>query len=273
MLKLRILSALLLVPLVVLAVLRLDTANFALVATIIMLLAAWEWGALVPLNGRPARIAYLLSVTVALMLLWMVAQREWLVDLTLGMALLWWLFTLLWITRPDWGRGTDGTHVLAKLILGYGLFISTWLALVVLHSRPDQGPVWVLYLLVLVWVADSGAYFAGRTWGRAKLAPKVSPGKTWAGVYGALAASALFAFGFALYTGFRGTDLAGFVLICMLTVMFSIVGDLLESLLKRQQGIKDSGNLIPGHGGILDRIDSLLAAAPLFALGMRWMNL
>lgn len=273
MLKLRILSALLLVPLVVLAVLKLDTASFAIVTIFIMLLAAWEWSVLVPLRGLPARAGYLLSVVVLFALLWAYGQPEWLINLVLAMTLLWWLFALLWVSRPDWGSGAESTNVSAKLMLGYGLFTSTWLAMVVLHGRPDQGPVWVLYLLVLVWIADSGAYFSGRLWGKTKLAPRVSPGKTWAGVYGALAATGLFALGFALYTGFRGADLAGFVLICVLTIMFSIVGDLLESLLKRQQDIKDSGNLIPGHGGILDRIDSLLAAAPLFALGMRWLDL
>jgi phosphatidate cytidylyltransferase len=261
------------IPLVVLAVLKLDTTGFAMVAIVLMLLAGWEWGALVPLSGLPARTAYLLSIAVVLMALWAIAQQEWLVDLVLTLALLWWLFTLFWITRPDWGSSPAVSHVIGKFMLGLGLFGSTWLAMVVLHGRPDQGPVWVLYLLVLVWIADSGAYFSGRLWGKAKLAPRVSPGKTWAGVYGALVATGLFAAGFALYNGFSGFDLAGFVVICVITVMFSIVGDLLESLLKRQQDVKDSGNLIPGHGGLLDRIDSLLAAAPLFAFGMRWLDL
>ena len=151
--------------------------------------------------------------------------------------------------------------------------LSTWLALVVLHSRPDQGPHWVLYLLVLVWVADSGAFFAGRQFGRTRLAPKVSPGKTWEGVLGGLTACALFAFGYAHYLELQGAVLTGFVLVSLVTVLFSVAGDLLESLLKRQRGVKDSGTLIPGHGGILDRIDSLFAAAPVFLLGLRWIEL
>ena len=151
--------------------------------------------------------------------------------------------------------------------------VSTWLALVVLHSRPDQGPHWVLFLLVLVWVADSGAFFAGRQFGRTKLAPKVSPGKTWEGVFGALIACALFAFGYARFLELQGLALTGFILISLVTVLFSVAGDLLESLLKRQHGVKDSGTLIPGHGGILDRIDSLFAAAPIFLFGLRWIEL
>jgi phosphatidate cytidylyltransferase len=131
----------------------------------------------------------------------------------------------------------------------------------------------VLYVLVLVWVADSGAFFAGRQFGRNKLAPRVSPGKTWEGVIGALVACSLFAFGYAQFIDLQGSALTGFILVCLVTVLFSIAGDLLVSLMKRQQGVKDTGTLIPGHGGILDRIDSLLAAAPVFLLGIRWVEL
>ncbi|MFQ5644517.1 MAG: phosphatidate cytidylyltransferase, partial [Thiogranum sp.] len=117
------------------------------------------------------------------------------------------------------------------------------------------------------------AFFAGRQFGRTRLAPNVSPGKTWEGVFGALVACILFAFGAAVFFDRHGLALSGFILVSLLTVLFSVVGDLLESLLKRQQGVKDSGTLIPGHGGILDRIDSLFAAAPVFLLGMRWIDL
>ncbi|HED18386.1 MAG TPA: phosphatidate cytidylyltransferase, partial [Gammaproteobacteria bacterium] len=189
-------------------------------------------------------------------------------------ALAGWLFVLFWITRPALGAGETGKHLLAKILLGCGLMVSTWLALVVLHSRPDQGAYWVLYLLVLVWVADSGAFFTGRQLGRTKLAPKVSPGKTWEGVFGGLVACALFAFAYArFFLGLQGAAMAGFVLVSLVTVLFSVVGDLLESLLKRQRGVKDSGALIPGHGGVLDRLDSLFAAAPIFLLGLRWTGL
>ncbi len=187
--------------------------------------------------------------------------------------MLWWLFALFWITNPDIGREVTTRHTIAKAILGLGLMISTWLALVVLHSRPDHGPYWVMFVLVLVWVADSGAYFSGRVFGRNKLAPAVSPGKTWEGVFGALVACSLFAYSDGRFQDFQGALLSSFVLVCVVTVLFSIAGDLLESLLKRQRGVKDSGTLIPGHGGILDRIDSLLAAAPVFLFGMRWIEL
>lgn len=273
MLKLRLLSALLLAPLVVLGVLELNTAQFSLLTAAVMLIAAWEWSALASLRDFRLRTAYVVVTAALLALVWLAADYEPLVNAILVMAFAWWLFALFWITRPDWGGNHSQTNSLFKSLIGFGLIISTWLALVVLHSRADQGPVWVLFALLLVWVADSGAYFSGRIWGRNKLAPKVSPGKTWEGVYGALIACAVFAMGFAVWKGFEGAEKASFILISMVTVLFSIAGDLFESLLKRHQGMKDSGTIIPGHGGILDRLDSMLAAVPIFLIGMRWVNL
>lgn len=273
MLRQRILSALIMVPLVVLSVLLMDQSAFALLIGAAVLTAAWEWSALIPLQGKASRYSYLGLILAATVITWYFASSEAFVTSLLWVAVAWWLFVLFWITRPELGREVTGVNTGAKAVLGLGLLISTWLALVVLHSRPDQGPHWVLYVMVLVWVADSGAYFAGRTFGRNKLAPLVSPGKTWEGVFGALIACSLFAFGYARFLGFEGAVLSSFVLVCMVTVLFSIAGDLLESLLKRQRGVKDSGSLIPGHGGILDRIDSLLAAAPIFLFGMRWVEL
>ncbi|GMQ87151.1 MAG: phosphatidate cytidylyltransferase [Gammaproteobacteria bacterium] len=273
MLRQRLVSALIMVPLVVLAVLKLDMFWFALLAAALMLLAAWEWGSLIPLRDTGARIGYLALILALIAVSWRSARAEIFVDTVLWAALAWWLFVLFWITRPALGAGETGAHSLAKALLGCGLMVSTWLALVVLHSRPDQGPHWVLYLLVLVWVADSGAFFAGRQFGHTRLAPKVSPGKTWEGVFGALIACALFAFGYAIFLELRGAALTAFILVSLVTVLFSIAGDLLESLLKRQHGVKDSGTLIPGHGGILDRIDSLFAAAPIFLFGLRWTQL
>ena len=273
MLKQRLLSALVMVPLVVLSVLYLQPSGFAMVLGLVMLVAAWEWSALIPLYGLPARVTYVLVAAVAIGIAWFLARSEFFVNSLLWVAMAWWLFVLFWITRPGLGREVSSLHAAAKSVLGLGLLVSTWLALVVLHSRPDQGPHWVLYVMVLVWIADSGAFFAGRTFGRSKLAPQVSPGKTWEGVFGALIASAVFAFGYARFLDLQTPKFSSFILVCLVTVLFSIAGDLLESLLKRQRGVKDSGGLIPGHGGVLDRTDSLLAAAPVFVFGMRWIGL
>jgi phosphatidate cytidylyltransferase len=269
----RIFSALVMLPLVVLGVLQLQPSAFAIAVALAMLFGAWEWSALVPLQALTARIAYLAGTATATAIAWYFARFEVFVDGVLWVAMAWWLFVLFWVSRPALGREVTTLHTVAKAFLGLGVLVSTWLALIVLHSRPDQGPHWVLYVLVLVWVADSGAFFVGKAVGHNKLAPAVSPGKTWEGVFGALLVSALCAFAYAKFLGLQGAGFSSFILVCVVTVMFSIVGDLLESLLKRQHGVKDSGTLIPGHGGILDRIDSLLAAAPVFLFGMRWIGL
>ncbi len=273
MLKLRILSALVLVPLVVLGVLYLDPRSFALLLAIALLLAAREWSSLVPLHKPMSRVSLVVATFAAVMVFWLFANNELLVNAVLWIAMAGWILMLFWITTPALGQAEIPAHTVFKIVLGISLLATTWLALVVLRSRPDDGPRWLMFLLALIWVADSCAYFAGRQWGRTKLAPKVSPGKTWEGVAGALTACALFAFGFGRYIGLQGAVLASFTLVCLVTVMFSIAGDLLVSLLKRHRGLKDSGNMIPGHGGILDRIDSLLSAAPVFVFGLRWISL
>ena len=273
MLRQRILSALILVPLVVAGVLLMNQSAFALLIALAMLLAAWEWSALIPLQGQVARVSYLVLMAALTAVAWFFAQSEVFVNSLLWLAMAWWLFVLFWITRPEIGLAVNTLHIFGKAVLGLGVLTSTWMALVVLHSRPDAGPHWVLYLLVLVWVADSGAFFAGKTFGRNKLAPAVSPGKTWEGVFGALIACTLFAFGYGRFLELEGAALSSFILVSLVTVLFSIAGDLLESLLKRHRGVKDSGTLIPGHGGMLDRVDSLLAAAPVFLFGLRWIEL
>ncbi len=273
MLKQRLLSALVMVPLVFAAVLFTNQSLFALLLALVLLGGAWEWSALVPLRANRARLAYLLATAAATAAAWFFARSEWFVTTVLWMAMLWWLFVLFWVSRPALGGSETRVHGIAKALLGIGMLVTTWMALVILHARPDDGPRWVLYVMLLVWAADSGAYFAGKVFGQRKLAPQVSPGKTWEGVYGALVASGLFALGYAWFLGLPAASFTSFILVCLVTVLFSIVGDLLESLLKRQRGVKDSGSLIPGHGGVLDRADSLLAAAPVFVFGLRWVGL
>ena len=134
----------------------------------------------------------------------------------------------------------------------------------VIEPQP-RGAQWVLFALLLVWVADSGAFFFGRRYGRVRLAPDVSPGKTWEGVLGGVAVSALVAVGGSVWFG---VPLPVFVPLCLAVVGFSIVGDLTESLLKRFAGLKDSGTLFPGHGGVMDRIDSVTGAAPVLFFGL-----
>ena len=273
MLRLRIISALIMAPLVILGIFTLDTTQFASVLALIMMGAAWEWSALIALPTLAARLMYLIFTALVLSIVWHYAQLEWLVQALLGLSLVWWLFALAWISRPEQWQRVTPLSTLVKSILGFGLISVTWLSLVVLHSRVDQGPVWVLFVLMLIWIADSGAYFSGRMFGRTKLAPKVSPGKTWEGVYGALLATAIFAAAFSSWKDYQGAMKTSFILVCIITVLFSIEGDLFESLMKRHRGMKDSGSLIPGHGGLLDRMDSMLSAVPIFLLGMYWVEL
>ena len=272
MLKTRLVSAAIMVPLVVAGVLYLPTAAVALTLALVMSIGLWEWGAMIPLGSMTARIAYPAGVAALMALAWIAPLERVLVPLLL-LAVIWWLTALYWLVRPGFGAQLTPAVRVLKGCAGVLVMLPCWASFVTLHAREDHGPLITLALLVMVWLADSGAYFAGRRWGRTRLAPVISPGKTWEGVLGGIVASAI-AVLLAGYWYSRSLEWTlTLVPVALLAVMFSIVGDLLESLMKRQAGIKDSGSIIPGHGGVLDRIDSLTAAAPMFLAGMLWFGL
>lgn len=245
-------------------VLWLPSGAFAVFFAAVVLGAAWEWCGLSGIAEPWQRLLYVLALAGCMLALWpMPVGRLWLI----AIAVLWWLWQALalWrVQRIDPREGRDP----GLLVLGPPVLVAPWAAMVQLHESTPLGPALVLFLLLLTWTADTAAYFVGRRFGRVKLAPLVSPGKTREGVYGALAggciAGVLLGWGASL--GLGATLLVA--LLCALTVAFSVVGDLYESLLKRRRGVKDSGRLLPGHGGLLDRIDSVTAAAPVFALGI-----
>lgn len=268
MLRLRLITALVLVPLVVWGVLALPTPAFAAAVAAVLVLGAWEWARLIPLPVLPLRLGFALLAAALFYAVWdsgwSVTAREPL--LLAGIA--WWLLALAWLARVDWSRG----RMLVKGLAAAPALVPAWIALITLHGT-GQGGYWVLYLLVLVWVADSAAYFSGRRFGRRKLAPRISPGKTWEGVAGALLACAVLAMAVSLVPNWPARQQLLFVLLNLVAVALSIVGDLFISALKRQVGVKDSGRLIPGHGGVLDRIDSLLAAPPVFVGGLLYLGL
>jgi phosphatidate cytidylyltransferase len=271
-LKARLISAAIMLPLVVYGVLFLPTEVFALLLGLVLLAGAWEWGRLVPVAAIGMRLLYCAAVAGLLGLLWLTGLADAIVWV-LSLAMLWWLFALYWLAHPQICAQPGAACAGFKLLAGILVIVPAWSALVVLHASGSDGPLLTLGLMVMVWLADSGAYFAGRQWGRTKLAPVISPGKTREGVYGGLLASLLFAtLAGALYSHSLRWTLAC-LLVSLLAMLFSVAGDLLESLMKRQSGIKDSGHIIPGHGGILDRVDSLVAAAPLFLAGFRWLGL
>jgi phosphatidate cytidylyltransferase len=263
----RVLTALVLLPLVVAGVWYLPTAYLAVIFAVFVLLGVRELALMTGFGGAWA-VAPLLLAGIAQWLLWSRLSAE-LTGILLGLdALLWLVLAALLFSRRRALPAVTGRRP-ATLLLGVLLLSLAWLAVVWLHATP-QGPLLLLSLLVLVWLADSAAYFAGRAWGRRKLAPMISPGKTLAGLGGALVAAAVFGSALGRYDWYPGLDTLTVALLYVAVAVISVAGDLAESAIKRQAGVKDSGQLLPGHGGVLDRIDSLIAAAPVFA-ALLWL--
>ncbi|MCH4810642.1 phosphatidate cytidylyltransferase [Vreelandella neptunia] len=260
MLKQRIITAAWLAPLVLAGLFGLDGGAFALFTALMVLLATWEWANLASVT-RTLQRAQLVAVMAALMLaMWLTGAATSIWPLWLAAA--GWLANLYWVTRyPAAGHQWQATT--RRLAMGLWVLLPCWVGFNVLR---DIGMAWLLFVLLLVWCADIGAYFVGRNWGKRKLAPHVSPGKSWEGVYGGLAATAILAILFALWLPLGLVGGITLMLVTAVVTLASVLGDLLESMLKRYRNIKDSSQLLPGHGGVLDRMDSLTAAIPLFAL-------
>ncbi len=270
MLKQRVITGAIAALVVVFAIFRLSTIAFALATALVLMVAAWEWAMLSGLREARGRLAYAALLGALGALAAAATHWTWWMPTVLSAACLLWLYLSYRVMAFD---GSDGTGIglVQVRVLGAVILISTWLALVWLHRQPMIGPALVMMTLILVWAADTGAYFAGRRWGRRKLAPRVSPGKTVEGAFGGLAMVAAVAVTAGVWFGFSAGQWSLFVGLCLLCFAASVLGDLFESMVKRQQGVKDSGTMLPGHGGVLDRIDSLTAAAPVFAGGMLWL--
>jgi len=247
----------LLVLLLVLFVMPQQIAMLVIVA--VMLAGAWEWSAFLRLSGNVGRMVFVIAIGALLAGVSFLPVNA---NLIFEVSLVAWMGALIWMfffptPIPAVVRWLAGPLVLVPL----------YLALINLYNA---GPMTLLFALLIVWVADSGAFFAGKTMGRVKLAPSISPGKTWEGVIGGLLAVVLLTL---LRSIWVDTDLAVFVPFCLAVACLSIVGDLTVSMFKRTAGLKDSGSWFPGHGGVLDRIDSVAAATPMFALGLSWVGL
>jgi len=269
-LKTRILTALVLIPLLVAALFYLPPGWLAVLFGVFIAAGAWEWAVLSGIASSPARVAYVLLLLMcgALCLYGLVIQPSLAISF-FGSAALWWLWALVDLIRcpvPDRGMFTARA---GRLIGGALVLIPAWVGAVYLQATDPDFPRRLLYLFVLVWVADTAAYFAGSFFGKTKLAPHVSPGKTVEGAVGGVLGVVLLAWlcGTMIWR-LEPWALVRWIGLAVVTALFSVVGDLTESKLKRIAGVKDSGSLIPGHGGVLDRIDALTAAVPVFVLGI-----
>ena len=273
MLLQRAITAAILAPLVILVILFASTAVFAAVAAVAFLAALWEWARLSGLKSVALQAVWLIVSAAVFVPLWM-ARFTLVAPAVVGLGVLWWLVACIWLRHFAYGAAPTLENRALKLLAGVFVIFPAWVAVITIHAGLPHGHGLALLSLVIVWAADIGAYFSGRTFGKRKLAPQISPGKTWAGAYGALAAGVVVtALGGWWLLDVHGGQLIGLAVLAAVTVGASIVGDLIESLMKRHAQVKDSGTMIPGHGGMMDRLDSVFAALPVFAAGVMLLNL
>lgn len=261
MLRQRVITAVILVLIVLAAVLLLPAKFFAVACLVVFLtLGGWEWSRLVGYTERSQAIAVIVLIVFGLIIY--LSGMAWYM---IAIGVVWWVMILglLTVYRQDSDFYSSRSWLLP--LSGIVVLIPAWLAITRLQ---EHDPRLVVYLIFLVAATDTGAYFVGKATGKNKLAPHLSPGKTLEGAKGGLAAALLWAVLGASYFQFQGAIWFYFLLLSIVVAAISIAGDLFESLIKREGGYKDSGSLLPGHGGVLDRIDGLLAALPIFVLGL-----
>lgn len=270
MLKQRVITGLVLAVSFFTALFALPTYGFIALTTVVLAYATWEWSHLAGLTSRAERGLYLFAVLAiaATLSVYLGFEHNILLDenprFLLLLACIWWAIALLWVQGyPSsailWGRRW------VCLLMGVFVLLPMWLAFAGLMSLAE-GPQLVLTIVLLVALADIGGYFVGRAIGRTKLAPRVSPGKTWEGLLGGQMAIVIVVVASGWFLNFEASRIGLWLGLAMVTGLASVLGDLLESMVKRHRGVKDSGTILPGHGGVLDRIDGLTAALPVFSL-------
>ena len=267
-LKKRVITALLLLPLVLMAIFALSAQWFFILLAIILLGGSWEYRRLAGVSDHPMGMLLVpFQALILAALLWY--RSEWTGEIILYLSICCMAWLLLFIRlplyRPD--RKLDASYRYTSLVTAIASVTTGWFALSWLRDQP-QGSWLILLLLLIVWAADTGAYFSGKAFGKRKIAPHISPGKTLAGLTGGLILAPLIALLAVSLMPIEPIEPIRLISLSLVTALVSVAGDLMISLHKRTSGFKDSGNLLPGHGGILDRLDSLLAAAPFFALGL-----
>lgn len=273
MLKQRVITALIMAGLFLGAIFFLQPTALAVLFGLLVLAGGWEWSRLAGWESGLARGAYVAILAALLAGLYLHCQlggeptRER-VQPVLGLACLWWSFALLWV-RSYPGSAALWSNRFMRSVIGLLILAPAWTAAIYLLSYP-RGGLLLVVMVVIVASADIGAYFSGKRFGKHKLAPHVSPAKTWEGFWGGEACAALV--GVVLWWSLPAQgahiSLLAALAIVLTTAMTSVLGDLSVSMVKRESGAKDSGSLLPGHGGMLDRLDSLCGAAPVFTLGL-----
>lgn len=257
MLKQRIITALLLAPILLTIVIAGSPKWFALLIVIVQGAASYEW---LKINQIKAPLAIFNGLVIAAFT-WLLFNQQLLnINLEIVIYLVIWVLAVLWLANHRWGYDNKTLQLITKAAFGILAIMLFALAMYQIYALP-QGNWWTLALFLLIWVADIGAYVSGKTMGKNKLAINISPGKTWEGVLGAQVLVAIYA---VILTQFLDLTIGKALLMMIPIALFSVVGDLAASLGKRQAGVKDSSNLLPGHGGFIDRFDSLIAAAPLY---------
>jgi phosphatidate cytidylyltransferase len=277
----RIITALILAPAAILAIFYLPLAYFAALLMIVIGIGAWEWGPLMGFKSKSRRISFVATTLILIGAIWLLLSPSdlWLNSKELHsyamsllwLAVAWWVLSaFLMLSYPNssnfWSK-----HRSVRGMFGWLTLVPTWLAFMVIRTNDYQadsyhGAQLLMFLFLMVWSADVGAYFVGKAIGKNKLMPNVSPGKTFEGFLGGVVSACLLVAIAAYNLNWSSEQVITVLLVTVLITTVSVLGDLNESMFKRQAGVKDSGSILPGHGGILDRIDSLTATAPVFAL-------
>jgi len=267
----RVLTAVVLIPLFLLATRFLEPLIFAVLIAGVTAIAAWEWAALSGLQKIYHRVVYVLSVLAVLSVVYNLQSGHY-ARMILYAAILWWGTGVLLVIVYE----TQAIEIKLvkpwRLVIGYLVLVPAWWSMIVLRGAGDDGVTLVLFLLIMIWLTDSAAYFSGKRWGKRRLAKRVSPGKSLEGMIISLLVVLLLASVSKSWVIGNSESMLVFMFLCVVTAGCSVLGDLVESLVKRTAELKDSGTLLPGHGGVMDRIDSLTAAAPVFLMGLTLMG-
>lgn len=266
MLLQRVLTASILAAVVIWLILQ-PTDIFVYLLYVIAFVSGFEWARLAGVESKIFRIVFAFFVT---LVTWSFIQYFYQYAIQYAfISAIWWFAMLVYLRHAIPAENSAGIAI-DKMVIAILVVPAAAISMYAIH-KTDQGADWLFYSLVLVWVADTGAYFSGRKYGKKKLASKISPGKTREGMFGAVLATSVYTFIASYYFGLDFQKVLLLLILSFVLTLVSVAGDLYESLLKREAGIKDSGVILPGHGGMLDRIDSVLAAMPVFLIGFNWL--